>query len=123
MADSKYWTLIQRLHSGTLKRKITWEPTSQDGVFQASFPGYSVLISESAPDHDKPLQYLKIVNADGELIEAVNDEQIRPDSPEDSAFVLMTDTYNSARSQAMGIDKALDSILSNLAKGDDEFEF
>jgi hypothetical protein len=120
MADSKYWTLVRRLNAETKRGRIVWERTSQDGAYQAAFPGYTIVLTElDAPS----MKYMRILNADGDVVEVVSDEEIDEGSRDHAAYKLMTETYKSARRQAMGIDTALDAILGTLGEADDEIPF
>jgi len=121
MASGKYWTLVRRLNAETLRGKITWEQTSEHGTYQASFAGFTIILAE---DDAPRMQYMRILNPNGEVMEVVTDEDI--DGPHQSAhhpaYDMMSDTYKLARRQAMGVEKALDAILGDLAPADDELK-
>lgn len=118
MADKKIAMLIQRLREKTDQGRIRWEKRAKDGDFIASFPNYAVLLSiRSSPQfQNSDAYFLEILNEDGEIVEKVSDEDFEGDEfEEEDAFEVMEELYNSARRNAMGIEKAVDSLLSALA--------
>jgi len=111
MVNERIVKLIERLHQRTMDGKITWEQTNIEGVFQIAFPEYSLKISKSESSHDYSISiFLQIYNKDGILIEGVHDGQLMPMIP----FSTMEELYYNARRTAMGVDKAIDDILSEL---------
>jgi len=89
-----------------------------DGIFQAGFPNYTIkLFARTSPLDSSALDYvIRILDAEGETIEEVADTDF--DTAElrrNEAYDLMKETYTAARRIAMGVDKALDNILSELA--------
>jgi hypothetical protein len=121
MADDKLVTLARRLNTQTRSGKIAWEKTSEEGVYEADFAGYAVQLSEVADE--EPVYFVRIFNDDGVLLEEFSDEDVteivnRTAPTEPSVmFELMAETYRRARRVAMGVDRAVDSILSALGGG------
>ena len=115
MSYQKIILVIQKLIDKTSAGEIGWEETELENVYQAVFPEYSVRIWPRGEDF-----VLGIFNAQGALIEEVSDVALK-DELSDS-YRIMKDLYLSARRAAMGVDQALDEILSSLEeKKDDEF--
>jgi len=124
MADRKQWDFILKLYKRTNASKVDWRRTAEDGVFQASFPNYSVRIL-SRPSSDEPqLDYIvQVLDDDGTLVDEMADPDFVEliDPPE--SFHTMRDLYRMARRVAMGIDKALNSIMASLDKDPDDLPF
>lgn len=118
MADKRY-ALVKRLRDQTVNGKVEWERTATNGIYQASFPNYSIKISEGrSPQSDEsPAIYVRIYNSEGTLIESFNDEDLPTDTGPNAPYAIMSQLFEFARRQAMGVDAALDSIMGAL---DDE---
>jgi hypothetical protein len=97
--------------------KVTWENTSEEGAFQLNFPNYSIKISQAPRDYNKIDTFLQILNEENNIIEAIDDEDIQSSLGGDGVRMI-EDLYRKARGQAMGIEKALDTLLEAL--GEDE---
>lgn len=111
MVNERIIKLVERLHQRTLDGKIIWEQTDKEGVFQTAFPEYSLKISKSEDSQDYSVSiFLQIYNKDGILIEKIHDSQLLPMVP----FSTMEELYDTARRTVMGVDKAIDDILSEL---------
>jgi hypothetical protein len=110
--------LITQLHKQSAEGKVTWQKTLDDGVFQAGFPNYTIKLStRQNPDDRTALDYvLRILDADGETIEEIADTELSaPNFSRQEAYLLMKELYSTARRISMGVEKALDSILSELS--------
>ena len=122
MAYDKLLTLVQLLRDRTANGKVNWEQTSEDGVFQAAFPQYSVQIFSRSTRHRdegrEGLDYvLGIFNAEGALVEEADDLQLATTIT--GANRLMRELHDAARRKAMGVDDALDAIIGALGKDED----
>jgi hypothetical protein len=107
MSSQKYATLVKRLLDRTSDGSLTWEETGLDGVFQASLPKFAVQVLPIGDDY-----LVRLIDADGEVIDSVSDPELT-EYLEDS-FLKMRDLYQIARRSALGVEKALDSILESL---------
>lgn len=119
MADEKVVKLIRGLRKQTLAGKVAWEATDREGVFQVSYPNYSIRISvkEAAGGDDI---WLTIINDIGDVVESVSDVTIKNSMP--SAFSVMSNIYSEARRVAMGVNAAIDEILYDMGIDDEEEE-
>lgn len=111
MSSSKYQALITKLLKNTRAKKIDWQPTDSGGVFQASFPGYSVRLDMKRDDY-----FLSLYNEWGEFVDSMSDAQLHHDYQ--GAYDAMKELYELARRDAMGVDEALDTILGQLTDDD-----
>src|SRR5688500_18376387 len=120
MGNEKYATLFKRLREQTAQGKVTWEPSNKKGYFTASVPEYSVLLSLSLRDDaDVPDVVMHLADAAGNIIDSVRDIQLKEHFDNETAFYRdIMDLYETAKRQANGIDKALDSILEQLDNND-----
>src|SRR5713226_4678238 len=113
MFNPKNVILVERLHERTLSNKLLWEKTVDAGGYQVVFGGQSIKVArrEDRDSWGALLGYsfsLEIYDEEGTQI-----EEIRPGDLEESATQLK-DLYEIARRQAVGVDKILDSLLSEL---------
>lgn len=120
MSYEKIARLVRALSKKTADGKIEWKSTVDDGVFQVSFPNYSVQVS-TRPTRDERAEGQDVVvsirNEEGELIEQVADIDF-DNTNLPGAFRTMTNLYNSARRQALGVEKALDELLGEIGEED-----
>ena len=119
MSYPKMVYLVQKLYRRTDDGTAEWEETDIEGVFQAPFPEYTVRLSMHSPDGHVPGSedyVLSILNARGLKIEEVSDVDLAEDLAD--SYEVMKHLYRAARRKAMGVDQALDSILSALGKDD-----
>ena len=111
MEQNKIATLINLLVVRSQAGKLLWEKTIDEGVFQTTLGGYTVRLS---PRHrrgvfgDERYVLIEINNAEGELIEEVSDTDVNSND--------LWSLYEIARRQAMGVDAALDTIISELER-------
>jgi len=114
MSYEKMAALVTRLANVTEQRTDLWERTSEDGVFQASFPTYAVRIDQRPGDsyQNESDIFVRIFDDDGTLIEEVSDSDLS--RVMNGAYVVLVRLYEAARRQAMGVEAALDSILEAL---------
>jgi len=118
MADRKLLTLVERLHRRTQERKVQWGETPKDGVFQAEFGGIIVTL-QLRPDPqypEEPDYIVRILNDEGRLVEQFtnNDLSSLAENAERHPYRLMSELYDDARRLAMGVDRALDTLLNEL---------
>ncbi|MGA2588417.1 MAG: hypothetical protein ABSH32_00745 [Bryobacteraceae bacterium] len=118
-AEEKVWQLIRRLVEKTAQGNVVWEATAAQNTFQTSFPQYSVRVAElDRPNYRGPEYVLEMLDGNGNVIERVDDVDIQNAVPMESMEVgkTMHDLYRAARRHALGVDTALDSLLSELEK-------
>ena len=108
---SKLDEFIQQINYHTKNEAIKWHQTQQSDIFQAFFPNHSVQITyEKLIYPTKTKYYLSIYNEEGELIEDISED----DTSIDNTNLLLAEVYQTARRQAMGLDQAINDILSDL---------
>jgi hypothetical protein len=114
--EQRMLKLLRRLHAKTAQGQVQWEGTAKEGMFQSSFPNYVVRISvDSRGEGSAPDYFLTIRNAAGRVVESTSDVAIDQGmNGPPQAFPLMKELHDMARRQALGVDKALDSLLSEL---------
>jgi L-asparaginase II len=111
--------LVQKLYRRTDDGDVEWEETEIEGVFQAAFPEYTIRLSMETPDgHVRASEdyVLTIFNSRGLKIEEVADVDLAEDLVE--SYEVMKHLYGAARRKAMGVEQALDSLLSALGPED-----
>lgn len=112
--EARMLKLIQKLHANTVNGKVKWERTTSSNVFQASFSNYALRISVKQESSEAPDYYLYIKDEQGITVESTSDTDIEQAIPGSGAYKLMGALHEMARRQALGVDKALDSLLEEL---------
>jgi hypothetical protein len=103
MADDKIVRLVRLLFKKTKTGEIKWEETAKLNIFQCSLSNYTLLISR---------QTLTVCNQEGNVIEEVDGLAPLQEG------VHLTELFELARRDAMGVEKALDEILFLLEAGE-----
>jgi len=116
MSYPRMATLVSKLSLKTQAGEVRWEETGEERTYQASFPGYAVHVFPRGEDY-----ILQIFNDDGNLIEEVSDRDLT--SYMGNAYIQMKELYELARRNAMGVEQALDKILSCLDGEDDDIPY
>jgi hypothetical protein len=104
MAYDKIERLASLLYEKSKRGEIKWEATADENAFQTSLSNYSVIVvqdSDEAFGHDV---VLKICNEQGRVMEEL------PQSESNELGSL----FELARRTAMGVEAALDEILTAL---------
>jgi hypothetical protein len=109
MSYEKIIKIIKKLDAKTSSKEVSWEKTSSDNEFQASFSHISVRLMRAAND----LCYVNIYNLYGVSVEEVSDYELSDNGYEDEAG-LLTALYEKAKRQALGVDEVLDELLDKL---------
>ncbi|WP_089729312.1 hypothetical protein [Candidatus Thiosymbion oneisti] len=114
----------------TRQGRLTWVPTEKLDVFGVDFPDYSIRIAhrvvreipdrvvreiptgETVMDNYK----VEIYNSEGRLVEAATSDEMKDELHEGINIAeVLKELYELARRQALGIDNALDDLLSRLS--------
>jgi hypothetical protein len=109
MALDKMTRLLLELVEKTNNGSLRWEGTAAEGVYQVSFPNFTVQISARGFDF-----VLTIRNAEGTILEEAADTEFS--NKIQNPMATMNQLYVNARRQALGVDAALDNLLDELSK-------
>jgi hypothetical protein len=115
MSDPRLVNLVQKLYTGTDTGNVSWEETDTEGVYQVTFPEYTLrfwMQFQDGPIPGTEDYILGIFNTRGLKIEEISDADLAQDLSD--PYEAMKHLYRAARRKAMGVDQALDSILSAL---------
>jgi hypothetical protein len=114
--EEKLVTLVRRLHDRG--GSVSWDKTDDEDTYETEFAGFAVQIAEI--EDGEPIYTLRIFDEGGALLDEFTDEdlteilnQTEPTEPS-VMFALMQDIHRAARRSAMGVDKAIDTILGAL---------
>ncbi len=119
-AYKKLAHLAYLLHQKTVKGEIDWKETVLNGEYQASFSNYSIQISlVNSQGSPEACVKMSVIGEGGDEIESFTDEDIELQWLSEfesnlSPYVMMHDTYGAARRLAVGAEKAINQILSEL---------
>lgn len=121
MAYQKLAVLAHRLHQRTIEGRLEWEVTATSEVYQTSFANYSINISKlESRSEIKPDIEISVFDDEGVELESFLDEDLSDSmfeefaEPDTNAYQIMSETYDVARRTALGSEKAINEILSNL---------
>ncbi len=121
MSLSRTGKLLVRIANATAKDAIKWEETSEPGIYQTSFPNYTVQLADKTYPHPESREMvtdyvLSIYNKDLKLIEQVDDNMIREENPgmNPGPFSIMQSLYADIRRKVLGVDEAIGEILNIL---------
>lgn len=112
MALEKQLKMVQLLLLHSKGGDLDWKPTANKDTMSVTFEKASVLLKQT-PSREVPDEYdymIRVVNDDGVVIESFSDV----DLGEGEAYRWMNEMFNLARRKALGVDSALDSIISEL---------
>jgi len=108
--DEKLAALLQRIYEKTVKGELRWEPTANGSAFTVPFARFSLSL-ERVPETRDLMGYilLRISNDRGQTIEEFTGGQAVQ-----IGFPHMDELFDRARRIAMGLEEALDELLSEL---------
>lgn len=115
--EKKLIDLVQTLEERTTNDIIHWESTAVEDVFQVGFSKYVVKLSRRPnQETDRAIDYvISIFNESGTCIESIDDVQLqRASGNQGNIYPVLKSLYDEARRQALNVDGAVDSILSEL---------
>jgi hypothetical protein len=101
--------LIERLHEKTKAKTIAWEK-SPSGNFEASFPNYTVELSQGGSTR----LFLTIYNEEGDMLDKISDETLMTEAELFDHGLMLGELYGMARRIALGSDQAIESLISAL---------
>jgi hypothetical protein len=111
--EEKLLKLVQRLLDKTKAGETKWEETVWPDSFQTSFPNNVVRISKN--ENGAVTDYvISVLNEVGTAIESADDAELSKAFPRAEVYRIMSELYGIARRRALGVDAALDSLLSEL---------
>lgn len=107
MVNTKLLQLAQKIEDKTDHGELNWEETSNDNIFQVSFPKYSVSI-ERVPETEQTYEHyvLRLFNERNTLMDELKSSQ----APE----ISLEEIFDKARRTALNVDSALDDLMREL---------
>jgi hypothetical protein len=120
MAENKIVILVSKIETNTISNALNWEATAETNEFQTTLANFVVRIGEQFdpeyPEH--PDYVLKIIDHDGNTMESTtNADLVKMEHKTFGVrhpYEVMQSIFKMAKRQALGVDKAIDSILSEL---------
>lgn len=105
--NAKMKKLVSRLLSRTQNQQVSWDTGSNEGSFIWSSKSGSVMLFPRDYDGAAPWS-VRLISGDGQIIE---EESY---GPNDDGYEIAYDLYRAARSNALDIDRTIDSLLDEL---------
>lgn len=117
MSADRYQKIVDRLVSKTSDREIDWKETASTTIFQVSLSNYSIMLTEEYRYEGagffnkitRTVRKFSVVSPEGVEIDSFTDDDLP-----DGYAEITSELFRNARRQALGVDKALDEILSEL---------
>jgi hypothetical protein len=123
MTEEKLVQLADKIEERSAAGTLHWEQTAESNEFQTTLASFVVRIA-CYRGNDGIDYAIRLIGSDGIELDSVTDVELTKlarKSPRDafpkSGFEVMESIFKNAKRQALGVDKALDDILSEL---DDE---
>jgi hypothetical protein len=121
MTEDKLIDLIQKVETKTATGGLKWDKTANDNEFQATLATFIIRIQQFE-GRESTDYTLNIIDKDGVSLESVTDGDLyrmiqRSDAfrhSELNGIDLMRSIFKNAKRHALGVDKAIDDILSEL---------
>jgi hypothetical protein len=108
---AKTVSLIERLTAATNQDRLVWNESDRPDAYVCQFPSQNVVIATIDDDGIPPYE-LQIITKEGALGESFNTREIGLENE-------MRKLHTSARRNAKGIDKLLDTLLEELPPMDE----
>jgi hypothetical protein len=117
VSTEKHGKLVELLVKRTLEGTLEWKISVLDDRYQVSFRDNTVRIYESEDrETGSAVVVIELINELGTVAEAFNDEDLDRDLAKGTHywFKQLKRLFETARRSALGSDKILDEILSDL---------
>ena len=121
-AMERIWELSKKIKRLSTNGKLEWERGVEEGVYQVSFPDYTVAVYKRGQYQDQDDYFIQIKDSEGEVLEQVNDNQLAQNIrgvEQTEAFRTLESIFSMARSKALGVDSALSKLMESLDAIDD----
>lgn len=127
MATGKLHKLVMAILKRTESGDLTWSESFRSDTFQLDFSKYSVQVMPGVDSEGKEVVELRILNDQGDTLEEINGYQLfstRSSNDYENYPDHLNSIFEIARRQALGTEKAIDSIYAQLGGDpDDEIPF
>src|SRR4051812_14584338 len=75
-AIQRIWELSKKIKTLSMNGKLDWERGVEEGVYQVSFPDYTVAVYKHGGYQEPDDYFIQIKDSEGEVLEQVNDSQL-----------------------------------------------
>ena len=120
MKEEKLVDLVRKIDAKTDSGELSWEKTVSDEEFQANLSNSLLRIRREYTGSTDPDFVLTVLDKNGTELESISDAYLnrfwRRDIVPDTAFAVMQRIFKAARRKALGVDKAIEGILSELGE-------
>jgi|SRR5215831_1194003 len=127
MAMDKQKLLVNLLFRKTTVGQLEWREAVKGEAFQVSLADKVLRIRQvpsQDPEEDAPDYWIELINSDGKVVDEFNDGMLGQAGDEGTGvwWRKMRELYDMARRTALGSEKILNEIISELG-GNDEVPF
>lgn len=118
MAYPKLARMVSEIHRRTSGGSMRWEETSTENTFQVALANYTLRISQITSNYEDDISYyFAITDEKGREIEGLSPGDFDQTELGKRPHVVLKEIYEGARRMALGVEKSLDDILSQLEQG------
>lgn len=110
----KWARVAERVAYKTLDGELRWEDTEREGVYQTSFPEYTIRISKEQRSRESSGSsdiVITLHDSWGKPIGEITEEEYAQTGNSTS---LLHDMYQAAEQEALKLDESLDDVLKYL---------
>jgi hypothetical protein len=119
MTDTKLLELLKKIEDKTAKGELKWEATALEDQFQTVLSNFILRVRREQDREGADVESFSLVNKDGLVLETIYPYLLRKAAQDASENMMLPDnllrsTFRNAKRQALGVEKAVDAILSDL---------
>jgi hypothetical protein len=119
MTEEKLIQLVEKIESQTRAGNLNWEGTATDNEFQATLGNFVLRVARHVSSDGSADFIINFVDKGGSDLESLSDIQLAKIARKAggygvNAYDLMESIFKNAKRTALGVEKALDDILSEL---------
>ncbi len=122
---NRHASLADKLYEKTLGKSLTWKNDAQASRLSTVIAGFEVSLTDGQTDDNEPIMVVTLRKLTGEYVDSFDDNTLKGISPTIAGFInywqLLTALEKVAHRDALGADKALEAILSELNEDDVPF--
>ena len=118
MNDEKIVALVKKIDEKSIAGRVDWEKTVSDEEFQASLPSFVIRVRREYHNSPEPDYVISLVDRNGTELESFDDSYVsrilKGIYSNENGYIYMERIFKSAKRRALGVDRAIDSIIDEL---------
>ena len=120
MTEEKVIALVHMVDARTGAGHLKWEKTATDFEFQTTLSSFVIRIGRFSTREEPDCFVVSLVDKSGTELESISDRALMQMVSktgmilQEGTYTLMERIFTNAKRQALGVDKAIDDILTEL---------